>query len=115
MRLLDLLKVVPGYLRRPDIVHTCRAEESQAWLDPIWAAALEEVSVCLEHDTKVTIRAVNKDERRALLRIKRVTPSRVQAIILRPHEPGAVLSRPRTQRCTLSGSTYDDHALQRHE
>ncbi len=60
----------------------------------MWAAALEEVSVCLEHDTKVTIRAVNKDERRALLRIKRIMPSRVQAIILSPHELGAVTQRP---------------------
>ena len=66
------------------------AEEDQAWLDPVWAAALEEVSVCLEGNTKVTIRAVHKDERRALLRIKRLSASRVTAVILSPQKPGAV-------------------------
>ena len=68
------------------------AEEDQAWLDPVWAAALEEVTVCLEDSTKVTIRAVNKDERRALLRIKRLSPSRVTAVILSPRKPGAALT-----------------------
>ena len=57
----------------------------------MWAAALEEVTVCLEHDTKVTIRAVDKDERRALLRIKRLSPSRVTAVILSPPKLGAAL------------------------
>ena len=82
------------HVRIPKRFPYCAAEESQSWLDPVWAAALEEVSVCLEHDTKVTIRAVNRDERRAMLRIKQLTPSRVQAIILSPHEPGAMSQRP---------------------
>lgn len=49
--------------------------------------------MCLGQDTKVTIRAVNKDERRALLRIKWLTPSRITAVILSPSKPGAVSCR----------------------
>ena len=67
------------------------AEEDQAWLEPIWAAALEEVSVSLAEDTRVTIRAVNRDQRRALLRVTKVSPSRVSAVILSRQGPGAAL------------------------
>jgi len=65
------------------------AEEEKSRLDPDWTKALEQVSVVLKHDTQVTISAIDKDNRRAMLRIRKLTPSRMKAVILNHHQAGA--------------------------
>ena len=41
-------------------------------------------------DTQVTISAIDKDNRRAMLRIRKLTPSRVKSVILN-HRPAGAL------------------------
>ena len=53
-----------------------------------WTTSLEEVSVVLKQDTRVTVTAVDKDERRALVLLRKLSPARVRAIVLSRRQSG---------------------------
>jgi phosphotransferase system HPr-like phosphotransfer protein len=56
-----------------------------------WITSLELVSVVLKQGTRVTITAVNKDERHALLLLQELSPARVRAVVLSQSQSGEIL------------------------
>ena len=70
------------------------AEECSSEMIADWTTSLEEVSVVLKQDTRVTVTAVDKDERRALVLLRKLSPARVRAVVLSRRQSGESLTGP---------------------
>lgn len=70
------------------------AEEGSSEMIADWTTSLEEVSVVLKQDTRVTVTAVDKDERRALVLLRKLSPARVRAVVLSRRQSGESLTGP---------------------
>lgn len=73
--------------------------EESAWLDPEWVEALEESTQSLEEGDTVTAEALARSERRALSRLRKMTPSRIKTVLL-GRNPSEKLGETFTEPCT---------------
>lgn len=75
------------------------ADEEQPWIDPEWAAALEESTQKMLDADPITVAAIQRDEKRALAGLKKMAPSHMKAVLLS--------KKPSGMHCrTIAGGQY---------